>query len=88
MSDETRLRLLAAARRYQRQRRSWSRLAPYREVLLLQRAKFMTVREIAATLTEHGVKVAPNTVAVYCRRHLRAEEIEAKRRELAKGSPG
>ena len=73
-------RLLEDARRYDPEAHHRGLLAPYREVLLLQRAKFMSYEQIAATLTRHGLKVSPAGVGVYCRRTFTKAEIDRMRR--------
>lgn len=75
-------RLLDDARRYDPAAHTRGLLAPYREVLLLQRAKYMGYEQIAATLTRHGLKVSPAGVGVYCRRTFDKAEIERMRRHL------
>ena len=74
--------LLEDARRYDPEAHHRGLLAPYREVLLLQRAKFMSYEQIAATLTRHGLKVSPAGVGVYCRRTFTKAEIDRTRRHL------
>jgi hypothetical protein len=51
-------RLLEDARQYDPGRHTRSLLAPYRDVLLLQRAKFMSYEQISATLTRHGLNIS------------------------------
>lgn len=77
------VRLLDDARRYDPTAHTRGLLAPYREVLLLQRAKYMSYEQIAATLTRHGLKVSPAGVGVYCRRTFDKAEIERMRRHLS-----
>lgn len=81
-------RLLEDARSYDPAAHTRGLLAPYREVLLLQRAKFMSYEQIAATLTRHGLKVSPAGVGLFCRRTFTKEDIEALRRHLAAESAG
>jgi len=76
-------RLLDDARHYDPSAHTRGLLAPYREVLLLQRAKYMSYEQIAATLTRHGLKVSPAGVGVYCRRTFDKAEIERMRRHLS-----
>jgi hypothetical protein len=76
-------RLLDDARRYDPAAHARGLLAPYREVLLLQRAKYMSYEQIAATLTRHGLKVSPAGVGVYCRRTFTKADIDAMRRHLS-----
>ncbi|HRI81289.1 MAG TPA: hypothetical protein PLF88_02550 [Opitutaceae bacterium] len=82
-SPELHARLLAHARSYDPAAHHRSLLAPYRDVLLLWRAKFMSYEQIAAALTQHGLKVSPAGVGVFCRRTLTKVEIERTRKELA-----
>jgi hypothetical protein len=55
-------------------------LGPYRDVLLLQRAKFMSYEQISATFARHGLRVSPAAVGMFCRRHLTKAEIERARK--------
>ena len=80
-------RLLADARRYDPAAHTRSLLVPYRDVLLLWRAKFMSYEQISATLTRHGFKVSPTSVGVFCRGALTKAEIMRERNKLAPG-PG
>lgn len=80
--------LLADARRYDPAQHTRSLLAPYRDVLLLQRAKFMSYEQISATLARHGLKVSPAAVGCFCRRNFSKAEIEAARRPTAPGTAG
>jgi len=84
-SADLHARLLDDARRYDPAQHTRSLLAPYRDVLLLQRAKFMSYEQISATLMRHGLKVSPAAIGCFCRRHLSKAEIESKRRELDGG---
>lgn len=72
-------RLMDDARRYDPAQHTRSLLAPFRDVLLLQRAKFMSYEQIAAVMTSHGLKVSPAAVGCYCRRNFTKAEIEALR---------
>ena len=80
-SSDLHARLLAEARNYDPGQHTRSLLAPFRDVLLLQRAKFMSYEQIAATLLRHGLKVSPAAVGCFCRRHFTKSEIEALRRK-------
>lgn len=80
MDSELHTRLLEDAKRYDPAQHTRSLLAPYRDVLLVQRAKFMSYEQISATLARHGLKVSPAAVGCFCRRHLTKAEIEAQRR--------
>jgi hypothetical protein len=79
-------RLLDDARRYDPAEHTRSLLAPYRDVLLLWRAKFMSYEQIAATLTRHGFKVSPAGVGVYCRRSFTKNEILGERKRFEDGA--
>jgi len=68
-------RLMDDARHYDPAEHSRSRLAPFRDVLLVWRAKSMSYELIAATLTRHGLKTSPAGVGAFCRRTLSKAEI-------------
>lgn len=87
MDVELHDRLLEDARRYDPAQHTRSLLAPFRDVLLQQRAKFMSYEQIAATLARHGLKVSPAAVGIFCRRHFTKAEIESLRRSLAGAKP-
>ena len=76
---ELHARLMEDARNYDPTAHHRGLLAPYRDVLLLWRAKFMSYEQIAATLTSHGIRVSPAGVGVYCRGHFTKAEIERAR---------
>lgn len=78
---ELHTRLMEDARNYDPAAHHRGLLAPYRDVLLLWRAKFMSYEQIAATLDSHGIRVSPAGVGVYCRGHFTKAEIELARRE-------
>ncbi|MCB1103407.1 MAG: hypothetical protein H7A44_08590 [Opitutaceae bacterium] len=78
-------RLLDDVKKYDPTAHMRGLLAPYRDVLLLQRAKFMSYEQIAARLTGHGLKVSTAAVGVFCRRHFTKAEIERTRQKLARG---
>lgn len=80
-------RLLADARRFDPAQHTRSILAPYRDAILLYRAKFMSYELIAATLTRHGVKISPAAVGCFCRRHFTKAQIQAARRDPPHSSP-
>jgi hypothetical protein len=82
---ELHARLLEDARNYDPSAHHPGLLAPYRDVLLLWRAKFMSYEQIAATLTSHGIKVSAAGVGVFCRGQFTKAEIDRVRRE-AQGS--
>ena len=79
-------RLLDDARSYDPAEHTRSLLAPYRDVLLLWRAKFMSYEQIAATLTRHGVKVSPASVGIFCRRSFTRAEILGERKRFEDGT--
>lgn len=83
MAEPTELhaRLMEDARNYDPTAHHRGLLAPYRDVVLLWRAKFMSYEQIAATLNSHGIRVSPAGVGVYCRGHFTKAEIERARRE-------
>lgn len=87
MAETTELhaRLMAHARSYDASAHTRSLLAPYRDVLLLWRAKYMSYEQIAAALTQHGIKVSPAGVGVFCRRNYNKAELERARREDREG---
>lgn len=80
-TTELHARLLADARDYDPTAHHRGLLTPYRDVLLLWRAKFMSYELIAASLTKHGIKVSPAGVGVFCRRTFSKAEIERVRRD-------
>lgn len=80
-------RLLEDARRFDPAQHTRSLLAPYREAILLFRAKFMSYEMIAATLTRQGVRISPTAVGCFCRRHFTKAQIQAARRTPPHGSP-
>lgn len=86
-SSELHHRLINDARDYDPAAHTRSLLAPYRDVLLLQRAKFMSYEQIAATLFRHGLKVSPAAVGCFCRRQFTKTEIEAARRSASIHKP-
>ena len=59
-----------------------STLAPFREALLLFRARSVSYDQIAASLNRHGVTVSPSTVGTFCRRNFTRVEIEKARRAI------
>lgn len=88
-STELHARLMEDARRYDPAAHHRGLLTPYRDVLLLWRAKFMSYEQIAATLNSHGIRVSPAGVGVFCRGQITKAEIERARREVrAAGRPG
>lgn len=84
-SPDLHAQLLVEATAYDPAEHHRALLAPYRDVVLLWRAKMMSYEDIAATLTRRGLKVSPAGVGCFCRRHFTKAEIVAKRRELGIG---
>lgn len=78
--DELHARLLEEAKRYDPPT-GRSVLAPYRDVILLWRAKGVSYEQIAATLKLNGLKISPAAVGVFCRGYLTRVEIERARKE-------
>ncbi|HRG56085.1 MAG TPA: hypothetical protein PLG56_08605 [Lacunisphaera sp.] len=76
-------RLMEDARRYDPAEHHRGLLAPFRDVILLWRVKFMSYEQTAAPLTRHGLRVSPAAVGVFCRRHLTKAEILRERERLA-----
>jgi hypothetical protein len=68
-------RLMDEARRYDPAEHSRGRLAPFRDVLAVWRAKSVSYEQIAAALSKHGVKISPAGVGAFCRRTLSKAEI-------------
>lgn len=79
-------RLMDDARRYDPAAHTRGLLGPFRDVILLQRAKFMSYEQISATFARHGLKVSPAAVGVFCRRHYTKAEIERARQGQASNS--
>ncbi len=75
-------RLMDDARRYDPAAHHRVLLGPYRDVVLLQRAKFMSYEQISATFSLHGLKVSPAAVGVFCRRSFTKAEIDRVRQGL------
>lgn len=80
-TNELHARLMEDARNYDPAAHHRGLLGPYRDVLLVWRAKFMSYEQIAATLSVHGIKISPAGVGVYCRSQFTKAEIERVRRE-------
>ena len=79
---ELHARLLDDARNYNPSAHHRSLLDPCRDVILLQRAKFMSYEQIAGIFTRNGLKVSGPGVAGYCRRTFTKAEILQERRRL------
>ena len=86
-SSDLHARLMEEARRYDPAAHSRSRLAPFRDVLLVWRAKSMSYEMIAATLTRHGLKTSPAGVGAFCRRTLSQAEILREQTRLRTEKP-
>ncbi len=82
--DQTALhaRLMDDARRYDPTEHQRSLLMPFKDVILLWRAKFMSYEQIAATLTRHGLRTSPAAVGVFCRRHYTKADILRERQRV------
>ncbi len=80
--DDTELhrRLLADVRSYDPAVHIRGLLGPYRDVVLLQRAKFMSYEQIAATFVRHGLRISPAAVGAFCRRAFTKAELDRARR--------
>lgn len=78
---EIHTRLIAHARDYDASGYHRGILGPYRDVLLLWRAKAMSYERMAAALRQHGVEVSASGVGKYCRTHFTKFELERVRRE-------
>lgn len=75
-------RLMEDARRYDPAEHNRSLLVPFKDVILLCRAKFMSYEQIAATLTRHGLRSSPAAVGVFCRRHFTKADILRERQRV------
>ena len=64
------------------------RLAPYQDVLLLQRAKGLSYERIAAIFVRHGFKISPAAVGAFCRRAFTQSEMTLARRNLTMSPTG
>lgn len=86
--DELHQRLLTDARNYHPEVHTRSLLLPYREVLLTQRARYMSYEQISATLTRHGITVSAAAVGVFCRKQFtKAEITRVRRASSARANP-
>ena len=75
-------RLMEDARRYDPAEHNRTLLTPFRDVILLWRAKFMSYEQIAATLGRHGLRVSPASVGVFCRRQYTRADILRERQRV------
>jgi hypothetical protein len=80
-TTELHARLMEDARNYDPTAHHRGLLAPYRDVLLVWRAKYMSYEQIAGTLNAHGIRVSPAGVGVFCRGQFTKSEIERVRRD-------
>ncbi len=80
--------LLESARQYQHSVTPQTVLEPYKDAILLLRAKYASYEKISELLTTNGVQVSDTTVRNFCRRHhaqmrrLRTK-LDAERRAAA-----
>lgn len=81
--------LAALADQYQHTVQSPSVLEPYKEPVLLLRAKYASYEQIADMLTQRGIQISTATVRRFCRTHhtemkrLRHDIDESKRKTVA-----
>jgi hypothetical protein len=80
-------RLMDEAKRYDPAEHPRGRLAPFREALLIWRAKAASYEQIAAALTKHGVEISPAGVGAFCRRTLSQTEILREQTRLRTEKP-
>lgn len=84
--------LAALADQYQHTVQSPSVLEPYKQPVLLLRAKYASYEQIADMLIQRGIQISTATVRRFCRTHhaemkqLRHDIDEAKRRAVAGSS--
>jgi len=78
-------RLMTDAQQYDAGSHARGILTPFRDIILLQRAKFMSYELIAITLARHGLKISAPAVGVFCRRNFTKAEIERTRQTLRAG---
>ena len=86
-SSDLPARLMDEARRYNPAEHARGRLAPFREALLIWRAKSASYEQIAAALNKHGVKVSPAGVGAFCRRTLSRADILREQTRLRTDTP-
>lgn len=85
VEDDLAFRLLSEAQRQAPVPTERSRLHPFRDAIIVFRAKRMSYERIAAILTARGVAIRPSALGNFVRRHCPAAEIERIRGELAAG---
>ena len=81
-APELHSRLLKDAQTYDHAAHNRRLLDPYRDVILTQRANYMSYEQIAATFSRHGFKVSPSAIGVFCRRTYTKAEITRVRQKL------
>lgn len=79
-------RLMEDARRYDPAEHHRSLLLPFKDVILLWRAKYMSYEQIAASFTRHGIKTSPAAVGVFCRRNFTKADILRERQRAESGT--
>lgn len=85
--DSVASQLLAEARHYAGGvSAARSKLMPYRDSILVFRAKRTSYETIASILKRHGVPIQASTVGYFVRRYCPRAEIERVRRELMASS--
>jgi len=82
--DSTNLhnRLMEEARRHDPAAHGRSRLTPFRDVLLVWRAKAVSYEQIAANLSRNGMMTSPAGIGAFCRRTFSKTEILREQRRL------
>ena len=80
-------RLMEEARHYDPAEHSRERLAPFRDVLAVWRAKSVSYERIAGALSKHGVKISPAGVGAFCRRTLSKAEILREQNRIRTETP-
>lgn len=86
-NTELHARLLEDARKYDPTAHNRSLLAPFKDVILVLRAKFMSYEQISATLKRNGLSVSGPAVGVFCRANFTKTDIERARREHLQAPP-
>lgn len=87
MNTDLHARLMDEAQRYDPAEHSRGRLAQFRDVLVIWRAKSVSYEQIAAALSKHGVKISPAGVGAFCRRSLSRAEILREQTRLRTETP-
>jgi hypothetical protein len=80
-------RLMDEAKRYEPAEHTRGKLAPFREALLIWRAKAASYEQIAAALTRQGVKISPAGVGAFCRRTISKAEILREQSRIRTETP-